>query len=241
MMLSLFFSPYDWLMIPGLVLGIYAQFKLSATYRRFAEQPVNSGLSGAETARELLDQAGLHQVPVEMVPGHLSDHYDPTRRALCLSEANYYGRSVSAVGVAAHEAGHALQHQEAYAPMQLRMAMVPATNFASTAVWLILGVGFLLTMFGLLSPRLYAKLLPFAIGAYGVVTFFQLVTLPVEYDASRRAKDYLVRLGLVRGDEVGAVRQVLSAAALTYVAALVTSVLELLKLVLIARSLDDRG
>jgi Zn-dependent membrane protease YugP len=145
------------------------------------------------------------------------------------------------VGVAAHEAGHALQHQAAYAPLQWRMMLVPATNFVSRAFYLILGVGFLLTMMGLLSPVLFAKILPIAIGAYAVVTLFQLVTLPVEYDASRRAKERLAALGIIRGPEHEAIRSVLNAAALTYVAALVTAVLELLRLVMIARSLDDRS
>jgi Zn-dependent membrane protease YugP len=235
-----YFTPYDWLMIPGLLLGLYAQFKLMSTYQRYVREPVASGLSGAEAAREILDRAGLHDVPVEGVPGHLTDHYDPTKRALFLSEENYHGRSIAAVGVAAHEAGHALQHQAAYAPLQLRMALVPATNFASTAVWLILGVGYLLTMLHVISPRLFVQLLPFAIGAFGVVTLFQLITLPVEYDASRRAKRQLLSLGLVRAHENPAVSAVLNAAALTYVAALIASVFQLLRLILLARSLDDR-
>lgn len=233
------FFAWDILILPGLLIGIWAQMKLMSTYRRYAQLPVGSGMTGAEAAREILDQAGLRQVPVNPVPGHLTDHYDPLKRALFLSEENYYGRSVAAVGVAAHEAGHALQHKAAYAPLQLRMMMVPATNFASTAAFLILGVGFLLTMFGILSPSLFAALLPYAIGAYAVVTLFQLVTLPVEYDASRRARQALVAAGIIRGPEANAVGAVLNAAALTYVAALVTAVLELLRLILIARGFSN--
>lgn len=239
MMFGLFFGPWDWLMIPGLIIGLWAQAKLMSTYRRYSQQPVETGISGAEAAREILDRAGLRNVPVNMVPGHLTDHYDPMKRALFLSEANYHGRSIAAVGVAAHEAGHALQHKAAYAPLQFRMLMVPATNFASTAAFLILGVGFLLTMLKVISVGLFAALLPYAIGAYAVVTLFQMVTLPVEYDASRRAKLALGELGIVRSHESGAVSRVLGAAALTYVAALITSVLELLRLVMIARGLNS--
>lgn len=239
MMFGLFFGPWDWLMIPGLLLGIWAQMKLMSTYRRYSEQPVETGLSGAEAAREILDRAGLSKVPVSMVPGQLTDHYDPMKRALFLSEGNYHGRSIAAVGVAAHEAGHALQHKAAYAPLQLRMMLVPATNIASKAVWIILLGGSLLMTFRLISPALFGALLPYAIGAFAVVTLFQLITLPVEYDASRRAKQQLAEIGIVRPNESGAVSRVLSAAALTYVAALVTSVLELLRLVMIARGFSS--
>lgn len=234
-MLGLFFMPWDWLLLPGILLGLYAQMRLMAAYNRYLGVPTDSGVSGAEAARLILDHAGLHEVPVKVVPGRLTDHYDPMRRALFLSEENYGGRSISAVGVAAHEAGHALQHQAAYAPLQWRMALVPATNFATKAFFIIFVGGMVMTMFGLLSPRLFAQILPFAIGAYGVVTLFQLITLPVEYDASRRARKALMGLGLVSDRQVGAVSQVLSAAALTYVAALVSSILELLRLILIAR------
>ncbi|MCX8108411.1 MAG: zinc metallopeptidase [Verrucomicrobiae bacterium] len=237
----LMIDPFWWLMIPGLLLGIYAQIRLSSAYGRYIRQAAESGLSGAEAARLLLDSAGLHDVPVAMVPGELTDHYDPVKRALYLSEANYRGRSIAALGVAAHEAGHALQHKAAYAPMQLRMMLVPATNFATKTAFLILGIGFMLTAIGFLSVGVFAKILPIAIGAYAVVTLFQLITLPVEYDASRRAKQHLLRAGIISSREAGAVQEVLNAAALTYVAALVTAVLELLRLVMIARSLDDRS
>jgi Zn-dependent membrane protease YugP len=217
-----------WLMfmIPGLILGIYAQIKLRSTYGRFVGIPTQSGYSGAEVAREILDRAGLSNMPVEMVPGHLTDHYDPTRKALFLSSENYSGRSVAAVGVAAHEAGHALQHKEAYAPLQLRMALVPITNFASQAVYWI----FLLGMIMQMTPFVWM-----AVIAFGIITLFQVVTLPVEYDASRRAHEQLVRLGLAQGAESGAVRKVLNAAALTYVAAMVQSLFQLLYFVMLAR------
>src|SRR5437868_1900028 len=129
----MFFGYYWYLMIPGLLLGLYAQFKLMAAYGKYVKVGLQSGLSGAEAAREILDQAGLSNVPVEEIGGHLTDHYDPTKKALFLSSENYQGRSIAAVGVAAHETGHALQHQAAYAPLQWRMMMVPITQFASHA------------------------------------------------------------------------------------------------------------
>src|SRR5688572_2039241 len=126
------FSEYWlWFMIPGILLGLYAQMKLSSTYRRYVQEPVATGVTGAEAAREILDRAGLADMPVHEVGGHLTDHYDPTKKALFLSSDNFHGRSLAAVGVAAHEAGHALQHKAAYPPLQLRMMVVPATQFAS--------------------------------------------------------------------------------------------------------------
>ncbi len=233
--------PWDWLLLPGILVGLFAQMKLMSTYKRYSQQPVGSGISGAEAARVILDRANLREISVDMVPGQLTDHYDPMKRALFLSEGNFRGRSIAAVGVAAHEAGHALQHQAAYAPLKLRMALVPATNIATKAFFIIFFGGMMLTLFGMLAPGLFAKVLPFAIGAYAVVTFFQLVTLPVEYDASSRAKKALASLGLIRDAERPAVSKVLNAAALTYVAALISSMLELLRLVMIARAFGDDG
>ncbi|HXG49575.1 MAG TPA: zinc metallopeptidase, partial [Methylomirabilota bacterium] len=201
MMAYLFFGPYDWLMIPGLLLGMYAQFRLMATYGRYSREGVATGISGAEAAREILDRAGLHHMPVLEVAGHLTDHYDPVKKQLCLSSENYHGRSLAAVGVAAHEAGHALQHQAAYAPLKMRMALVPVTGFASSACWFILFGGFLLSMLQIISAPVYGKFLGVAVGLFSVVTFFQLITLPVEYDASRRARERLLALGLIHPAE----------------------------------------
>jgi hypothetical protein len=220
---------YWWLVVPGIVLGIYAQIKLSSTYNQYVETGIESGLSGAEAAREILNQAGLSGVPVDEVPGHLTDHYDPLKKALFLSSENYSGRSVAAVGVAAHEAGHALQHQAAYAPLQWRMAMVPVTNIASQAVFWITLLGIILHMFMFVGV---------AIAAFAVISAFNLITLPVEYDASRRAKEQLLKLGIVQNHEAGAIGKVLNAAALTYVAAMVASLLQLLHFVLLARGSD---
>jgi Zn-dependent membrane protease YugP len=215
--------------IPGLLLGIWAQIKLSHAYGKYSRVPVESGMTGAEAARRILDHAGLNNVPVEEVAGHLSDHYDPAKRALFLSPDNFHGRTVAAVGVAAHESGHALQHQAAWGLFNARMALVPAMQFASFA-WM--GIFFLGMILG---SHFFAKFLFVAIAIFSVMTLFQLVTLPVEYDASRRAKEQLFRLGLVREDERAGVSKVLDAAALTYVAALVSSVMDLLYFVMQAR------
>lgn len=213
-------------MIPGILMAMYAQFRLSSTYGRYVRVGISSGVTGAQAARMILDRAGLREVAVNMVPGHLTDHYDPTKRALFLSEENYHNPSIAAVGVAAHEAGHALQHQAAYAPLQLRMKMVPVVNIASqAAMWLVLG-GFLLAM---------TNLIWIGIIAFAITTLFQIVTLPVEYDASRRAKEQLLGSGIVDRREAGPVSSVLNAAALTYVAAMLTSLLQLLYFINLAR------
>jgi len=225
----MYFDPM-WLVfaIPGMLLGIYAQIKLSSAYHRYSRVPLEAGLSGAEAAREILDRAGLTNVPVGEVPGHLTDHYDPTKRALLLSSENFRGRSIAAVGVAAHEAGHALQHQAAYGLFNARMALVPITQFASYAWMGILALGLFLGIFN--------KVIWIAVAIFAVLTLFQLVTLPVEFDASRRAKEQLTRLGLVHSQESGAVSKVLNAAAMTYVAALVSSAMTLLYWIAAARN-----
>lgn len=220
---------YLWFVLPGILLGLYAQMKLMAAYNKYVRVGIASGLSGAEAAREVLDRSGLVNVPVEEVPGHLTDHYDPMKKALFLSSENYHGRSVAAVGVAAHEAGHALQHQVAYAPLQIRMALVPITNFASQAAMWIFLLGMVMN---------FAKLAIFAVVAFGIITLFQAITLPVEFDASRRAKIQLLQTGIVANHEAPAVSKVLNAAALTYVAALVQSLFTLLYYLSIVRGND---
>ena len=226
---------WDWkyllfVMLPGLAIGLWAQMRLHSAFHKYSQEPLASGQTGAEAAREILDRAGLNNVPVEEVPGKLTDHYDPTKRALFLSTDNYHGNSIAAVGVAAHEAGHALQHQAAYAPLKFRMMLVPIQQFASMA-WM----GILLLA---LFVPLFSKFIWVAIAIFAIITLFQLVTLPVEFDASRRAKEQLFRLGLVHSDERAGVSEVLNAAAMTYVAALVTAILQLLRLLLIARGRD---
>jgi Zn-dependent membrane protease YugP len=223
MFYSLYDSHYFWfVLLPGVILGAWAQFRLSSAFGKYSRVETSNGLSGAQAAREILDRNGLTNVPIAEVAGQLSDHYDPSKRALFLSSDVYHGRTVASVGVAAHETGHALQHQADYAPLQLRTALVPVTQFASYAWMGIIILGMIL------HGALGGKLLLVGVAVFAITTLFSLVTLPVEFDASRRAKDQLFRLGMVRAEEGEGVRRVLSAAALTYVAALVTSVLQLL-------------
>lgn len=231
-----YFDPlYLLFAIPGLLLGMYAQFKLSSTYGKYMRVPAASGMTGAQAARRILDDAGLQDIPVGEVPGNLTDHFDPKKRALFLSSANFHERSLSAVGVAAHEAGHALQQRAAYAPLNFRMAIVPVTNFATTASYFILGGSVMLRYMHAIASSTFSHLMVLGIVLFAIVALFQAITLPVEYDASRRAKEQLFRLGLVSNDERGAVSRVLSAAALTYVAALVTALLQLLYWISVAR------
>jgi uncharacterized protein len=228
----MFDSTYLLFAIPGLILGLYAQFKLMGTYSRYVRVPTARGMTGAQAARAVLDSAGLHNMPVNEVGGHLTDHYDPKKKALFLSSENFHGHSIAAVGVAAHEAGHALQHKAAYAPLQLRMMMVPVTQFASYAWMGILVLGMIL------GGAYFSKFLGIAIAIFAIITLFQIITLPVEYDASRRAKAQLEGLGLIYPQESGGVAKVLNAAALTYVAAMVAAVFQLLYLISLTRSRD---
>jgi len=214
-------------MLPGLLVGLWAQMRLHSAFGKYSQVPVESGLTGAQAARRILDNAGLGDVTVEEVDGQLTDHYDPAKRALFLSSDNFNGNSIAAVGVAAHESGHALQHQAAYAMLDLRMALVPVTQFASAIYGVILLLGWIMGMMKIM--------LPIIIVVFAIITLFQLITLPVEYDASARAKEQLFRLGLVRESERAGVAKVLNAAALTYVAALVSSLLTLLYYISAAR------
>ena len=218
MMMSL--DPLYWFLIgPTVLLAIYAQQKVSGAYDRFARVPVRSGLSGAQAALHLLERAGIRNVRVEMTRGWLSDHYDPSSRTLRLSPQVYGGRTVAAVGIAAHEAGHAVQHASGYSLLQLRSLLVPAVQFGSSLAWPLLVFGFIVGSMGLVK---------LGILAFATILLFQLVTLPVEFDASERAKAALTTSGVVSRQELSGVETVLSAAALTYVAAAVSSAAQLL-------------
>src|SRR5262245_49340434 len=198
---------------PALLLALWAQFKVHSTYASAMQEP--AAMSGAEAARQVLNGAGLHYVGIEMVPGHLSDHYDPPDKVLRPSPEVFQSRSLGAVGIAAHEAGHAIQHAHGYAPLVIRNAAVPIASFGT-------GISGLLLILGLLLNAPY--LLWGGIIAFAAFVFFQLVNLPVEFNASSRAKAELVGLGIVRHQDMGAVNSVLNAAALTYVAATLQSV-----------------
>jgi Zn-dependent membrane protease YugP len=219
------FGLYLLFLIPPLALGLFVQAYLKRTFSRFSGEPLAAGMTGAQVAREILDRNGLHEVPVEVSPGGaLSDHYDPRKRALFLSEPVYTPATVSAAAVAAHETGHALQHAAGYAPLQLRSAMFPVVAFASNAwIWLLL-IGAFLNALGLVAVALVL---------YGLAVLFHLVTLPVEFNASRRAGQQLQAIGLVTAGEAGGVRKVLSAAALTYVAGALAALTQLLYYLLI--------
>lgn len=210
-----FNSGYIWIMLTGLVLGLITQGWINNAYRRWSRVPLINGKSGAEVARTMLDSNGLSSVPIEQVGGNLTDHYDPRSRVLRLSEAVYSGRSVASAGVAAHEAGHAVQHAQAYAPAALRQALVPAANIGSQMSWVLIMMGFFFNASGLIL-----------VGAlvFGAAVLFQLVTLPVEFDASRRAVATLA--GGLPPEQAAGARSVLTAAAMTYVAAALVSILQ---------------
>ena len=228
----LWMGPIMWMIIiPMILVPIICQMRLQSAYARYSKEPAECGLTGAEVAQQILDSEGLGNVSVEEVDGHLTDHYDPRDRTLHLSSDIYHGTSLAALGVAAHETGHAIQHKLAYAPLQLRMSIIPITNFAS-------GAAPILVLGGFFVPTAFKPLLDLAIILFTFCVFFQLVTLPVEYDASRRAKDKLRAMGLITQREAVAVKSVLSAAALTYVAALVVAVLHLVRLLMIRNSRD---
>jgi hypothetical protein len=214
------------LVIGAILLGLVAQGLVSRTYARYSEVRSSSGLSGAEAARRILDANGLSHVQIRRVAGRLTDHYDPRSGTLSLSDGVYRGRSVSAVGVAAHEAGHAVQHAMGYRPFEVRSTLVPAANLGSRALFPLIIAGFIFQMTEL-----------FYIGAalYGAALLFHLVTLPVELDASRRAVAQLRSTGSVTGDDLAGVRKVLGAAAMTYVAAALVAIANMARLLLLGR------
>ena len=204
--------------IATMALSLWAAARVKSVYRKYSQLPVRSGLTGAEAAHRILQVAGIRDVEIVEHDEMLGDHYDPLHKRLVLSRDNYHGSSPAALGVAAHECGHALQHQQANAPLQWRMAAVGATTYANQVVmWLpILGI-----FTGLIAPMTGAAIMA---AAWGVIMLFNLVTLPVEFDASRRAKAVLLRMNMINShEEREGVEKVLNAAALTYVAAFITS------------------
>lgn len=239
----MFFDPlYLIMMVPALVLSLVASLLTRGVFKKYSTVPSSSGFTGAQAAERMMHSQGVFDVKVERIEGFLSDHYDPAHKVLRLSPDVYDSDSLSAVGVACHEAGHALQHAQAYAPLKLRTVLVPAAQFGSAASYWIILAGFLLMQFhGLVSPGAALTLLKIGIVCFSATVAFTLVTLPVEWDASHRAKQHMVSSSIVGpGQEVAAGR-VLNAAFLTYVAAAVSAVLTLIYYLLRSGLLGGRS
>jgi Zn-dependent membrane protease YugP len=211
-----------------MLFGLYAQFRVSSAYKKNVRIPSRGRITGREAAAAVMESAGIHDVEIVRVAGQLTDHYDPTHKRLALSEHNYDGTSLAALGVSAHEAGHAIQHKVGYAMMNFRQVLVPATQISSGASQLLIIAGIVLGAQGL-----GGIFLTLGAVALAVICLFQLITLPVEFDASNRAKAQLVTLGILDRDEMPGVNETLDAAALTYVAAFVASLGSLLHILLI--------
>jgi uncharacterized protein len=225
-------DPLYWLlMAPVLVLSLVASLKVKSTFSRYSRVATSSGLTGAEVAMQILRRNGLTNVSVTETGGFLSDHYDPAKRVVRLSPSVYRSNSVAAIGVAAHETGHAVQHAKAYSPLMLRNTMVPVANIGSSLSWIIIIAGFIFGAMGLVKV---------GIVLFSAVVFFQLITLPVEFNASSRAKEMLASYGLVSQAELKGVSKVLSAAAMTYVAAAASAVVTLLYFLIRAGLLGGR-
>ncbi len=220
-----YFDPTYIILLPTLLFALWAQFNVNGTFNKYSKINTRSNMTGYDAARKILDANGLHHVKIEHISGHLSDHFDPRSNVIRLSDSVYSSTSVASVGVAAHEAGHAVQYAIGYSPMKLRAAIIPITNFGSTLAIPIFMIGLLFSMF---------ELAMVGIALFSLTAVFQAVTLPVEFNASRRALDALRSDGRLSGEEISASRKVLRAAALTYVAALASSLAQILRLLLLA-------
>ena len=228
-----YIDPTYLILIPAILISAWAQFKVSSTFNKYSTVRSINGYTGAQVARILLNDAGLQEVEIQQVPGRLSDHYDPRAKVLRLSSDVYGSTSVASIGVAAHEVGHAIQDKESYSALVFRNAIVPLVNFSSSLSWILFFIGILLS---------YSTLVTIGIILFSVVVLFQLVTLPVEFNASSRALKLLEARGILYDKEVDGARNVLSAAALTYVAATLMAVLQLVRLIAISnRNSNDRG
>ena len=220
-----YFDPTMLIVLPAILLAFYAQIKVKSAYAAGDQVLTRRGMTGHEAARRILDANGLHYVRIEQIPGELTDHFDPRENVIRLSAKVYHSNTASAVGVAAHEAGHAVQYAQNYAPIKLRAAIIPACNFGSMLAMPL----FIIGLFLVIEPLMWLGII-----AYSLTAVFQLITLPVEFNASRRAMTILSDSGQFTDDQLRASRKVLSAAALTYVAAMASALLSLLRLVLIA-------
>ena len=225
---------YDWtyiLLIPALILSMWAQFRVSSTFSRFSKVRASSGMTATQMAEQLLHAEGVYDVSVERTRGNLTDHYDPKNMVLRLSDSTANSTSVAALGVAAHEAGHVLQHRDGYAPLMLRTAAVPVVNIGSNLSWPLFVAGLIFSW----EPLLYA-----GIALFALAVLFALITLPVEFNASKRALAALEANGYLQpGEEMRGARKVLSAAAMTYVASAFMAIMQLLRLLAIAGSRRD--
>lgn len=229
----MFFDPlYFVFMLPAIAFVMFAQWKVTSTFKKFSEVPARGRKTGAQVAQEILNANGLYDVPVERVPGQLSDHYDPRSRTLRLSEPVYGSTSVAAIGVAAHEVGHAIQHAQSYAPLKLRSAIVPVANTGNMLGPIMVIAGVLIGLTGLA----WLGVIFFAAG-----TAFALVTLPVEFNASSRAMVQLTNLGIVDRTEYGQARKVLNAAAMTYIAGFAAALLNLIYYVTLVTGMGRRN
>lgn len=228
------------LFIVAIIISLYAQIKVSSTFKKYSGYPTFAGRNATDVAGMILKSSGVYGVSLGRVAGSLTDHYNPKTRTLALSDTVFASTSAAAIGVAAHEAGHAVQHSVGYFPIKLRSALVPVTNFASRTSWLFILLGGFISAVGMFDIGYYVLLA--GLGLFAVTTLFQLVTLPCEFNASRRAMTALRECGWYSEDELTASRKVLSAAAMTYVAATLVSAIQLLRLVLIfTRGRNNNG
>ncbi|WP_287492851.1 zinc metallopeptidase [Sellimonas sp.] len=222
-----YYDPTYSLVLIGLLLCLAASARVRSTYAKYGRVRSRSGLTGREAAEQILRSAGIYDVRIEHVSGNLTDHFDPGNRVLRLSDATYQSASVAAVGVAAHECGHAIQHSRGYAPLKFRSAIVPVANFGSAIAWPLILLGLLF------NSRSSYLLIQIGILAFSFAVLFQLVTLPVEFNASRRAVQILGESGMLLPDELSMTKKVLRAAALTYVAGAASAILQLLRIILL--------
>ena len=225
------------LLIPAIIFTVVAQGKVKSAYAKYSRIPTRRGMTGGEVARRILDSNGMSHVPIEVIPGQLSDNYDPTRDVMHLSEEVFSGDSIASVSIAAHESGHAIQDAREYGFLKFRVGMVPVVNTVSVASWPLIIIGIMLAAAGSIETAgIGNMLLNLGIIAFCVVVLFHTVTLPVEFNASSRALKQLEAIGAVEQDELKGAKKVLSAAAMTYVAALAVSVMNLIRILLIRGS-----
>ena len=220
-------------LIPAMIFAFWAQMRVNSTFKKYAKVPSRRGLTGAEAARRALDASGLYHVRVERIHGHLTDHYDPRENVIRLSDATYASTGIAAIGVAAHEAGHAVQHAKGYVPIKVRAAIIPLTRFGSALAMPLFLIGLIFAGSAYFEGRIGEILMLTGILFFSFSTLFQLVTLPTEFNASARAMKALEDGGLLAADELPGAKATLSAAAMTYVAALASSLASLLRLILI--------